>query len=101
MRASDGPDDRTVTSSGYVPASTCTVWPAVTFAAAALIVQNGCVAVPDPASEHAGLLRSTNRVVVAAPACEPSTSATTMATIAAAARHCLIIAHPSTASNRP
>src|ERR671924_677866 len=52
MGAADVPEVRTVTDSGYVPAATCTVWPAPTARAAALIVQNGWVSEPDPLSEQ-------------------------------------------------
>src|SRR4051812_32967483 len=46
------PELASVTRSAYVPPDTCTVPPAVTFDAAALIEQNGCVAEPGPVFEH-------------------------------------------------
>jgi hypothetical protein len=42
-----------------VPEETSTVCPAATFAAAGLILQNGCAAVPEPVSEQLGLAWST------------------------------------------
>jgi hypothetical protein len=42
-----------------VPEETSTVWPATTRDAAALIVQNGCVVVPEPLFEQLGLALST------------------------------------------
>ena len=42
-----------------MPEATWTVCPAVTREAPALIVQNGCVAVPGPVSEHAAFPLST------------------------------------------
>src|SRR4051812_38037834 len=62
------PEPTTVTFSGYVPAATTTVTPAVAFAAAALMVQNGVVAVPAPVPElvHCGFDRFTYHVLVAA-----------------------------------
>src|SRR5215210_4566610 len=53
------PEADTVTSSGYVPEATRTVWPAATTPAPAPIVQNGCAAVPGPMSEQDAFARST------------------------------------------
>ena len=53
------PEVRTVTSSVYVPAATCTVWPVATTCAAAPMVQNGWLLVPEPLSEQEGFERST------------------------------------------
>jgi hypothetical protein len=64
-----------------VPAATCTVCPAVTLAAAALIVQNGWVAVPDPLSLQLGEPRSTYRTV---PAAKPTSIVDTAMTVAIA-----------------
>src|SRR5919202_2076704 len=59
MGALDVPDVETLTFSGYVPAATCTVWPAATTCAAAPIVQNGRSIAPEPESVQEELPRST------------------------------------------
>ena len=62
----DDPEIFGVTCSLYVPEATCTVAPAVAFAAAAPIVQNGWLWVPacDPVFEQLGFAWSTYSVVV-------------------------------------
>src|SRR3954463_855432 len=57
--ALDVPELPMVTSSEYVPAATCTVWPAPTTCAAAPIVQNGRSIVPELLFEQEGFERST------------------------------------------
>src|SRR6476661_6999624 len=57
------PERGAVTASRYVPAATCTVWPATALAAPAPIVQNGVADDPGPLFEHAELPLSTKSVV--------------------------------------
>jgi hypothetical protein len=59
MGALEAPDFEIVTFSGYVPAATCTVCPAMTFATAPLIVQKGVPCAPVPEFEQFGLAPST------------------------------------------
>jgi hypothetical protein len=90
--AADVPDLGGVTASAYVPVATSTVSPATALDAAAPILQNGCVDVPEPASEQVGLDRFTNSTAASAVLAElPSTANRTM-TAAAVLRALLAVA---------
>src|SRR4051812_13687935 len=83
------PDAGTVTGSEYVPPATCTVSPAPTARAAAVIVQNGWASVPEPPSEQPPAARSTKRTRPVAAPDEPTASmkaAAVSAVVSAAAR---------------
>ena len=85
--ASDVPELEMLTCSVYVPAATWTVVPAVAFAPAVAIVQNGVVESPGPASEQDGFDLSTNMIVAAraVTVAEPSASSPTVSRSAARA----------------